>query len=180
MDSLGIHLIISDFFIRDSYDSLVIGQQMTLIKAQAGVKNNMRRLNKSIIQQGSNHVAYVILFALMCFFVVYLLSKFSRRWAVKRRDSDSASSCPRERRELSPCVDHILMCGAVIEFLTGIAWFSSLPVPSKIDHSGLLRVKLIIRRLFMIFRDDKKLACRSILHYNDLSRDDFFARESRP
>ncbi|OAY66899.1 bet1-like protein At4g14600 [Ananas comosus] len=53
--------------------------QMTLIKAQAGVKNNMRRLNKSIIQQGSNHVAYVILFALMCFFVVYLLSKFSRR-----------------------------------------------------------------------------------------------------
>ncbi|XP_008795196.1 bet1-like protein At4g14600 isoform X2 [Phoenix dactylifera] len=53
--------------------------QMTLIKAQAAVKNNMRRMNKSIIQQGSNHVVHVILFALFCFFVVYLLSKFSRR-----------------------------------------------------------------------------------------------------
>ncbi|KAI7755809.1 hypothetical protein M8C21_022293 [Ambrosia artemisiifolia] len=28
--------------------------QMTLIKAQAGVKNNMRKLNKSIIQSGSS------------------------------------------------------------------------------------------------------------------------------
>ncbi|CAN6205874.1 unnamed protein product, partial [Urochloa humidicola] len=53
--------------------------QMTLAKAQAGVKNNMRRLNKSIIQQGSNHVLHVVLFALFCFLVVYLLSKFSRR-----------------------------------------------------------------------------------------------------
>uniref|UniRef100_A0A5B7C345 t-SNARE coiled-coil homology domain-containing protein n=1 Tax=Davidia involucrata TaxID=16924 RepID=A0A5B7C345_DAVIN len=53
--------------------------QMTLIKAQAGVKNNMRKLNKSIIQQGSNHVMHVVLFALLCFFVVYLWSKFSRR-----------------------------------------------------------------------------------------------------
>ncbi|KAH0683765.1 hypothetical protein KY290_022403 [Solanum tuberosum] len=33
--------------------------QMTLIKAQAGVKNNMRRLNRSIIQEGSNHVMHV-------------------------------------------------------------------------------------------------------------------------
>uniref|UniRef100_A0A5B6YMW9 t-SNARE coiled-coil homology domain-containing protein n=1 Tax=Davidia involucrata TaxID=16924 RepID=A0A5B6YMW9_DAVIN len=53
--------------------------QMTLIKAQAGVKNNMRKLNKSIIQQGSSHVMHVILFALFCFCVVYLWSKFSRR-----------------------------------------------------------------------------------------------------
>ncbi|CAA3021329.1 bet1 At4g14600 [Olea europaea subsp. europaea] len=53
--------------------------QMTLIKAQAGVKNNMRRLNKSIIREGSNHVMHVVLFALLCFFVVYLWSKFSRR-----------------------------------------------------------------------------------------------------
>ncbi|WOL09434.1 bet1-like protein [Canna indica] len=29
---------------------------MTLIKAQAELKNNMRRINKKIIQQGSNHV----------------------------------------------------------------------------------------------------------------------------
>nr|XP_010926343.2 bet1-like protein At4g14600 [Elaeis guineensis] len=51
--------------------------QMTTIKAQAALKNNMRRMNKSIIQHGSNHVVHVILFALFCFFVVYLLSKFS-------------------------------------------------------------------------------------------------------
>ncbi|CAL9101569.1 unnamed protein product [Musa textilis] len=53
--------------------------QMTLIKAQAGVKNNMRRLNKSIIQKGSNHLVHVILFTLFCFFVVYFWSKISRR-----------------------------------------------------------------------------------------------------
>lgn len=59
---------------------MICKQQMTLIKAQAGVKNNMRRLNKSIIQQGSNHVVHVVLFALFCFFLVYLWTKFSRRW----------------------------------------------------------------------------------------------------
>ncbi|XP_074580151.1 bet1-like protein At4g14600 [Curcuma longa] len=53
--------------------------QMTLTAAQAGVKNNMRRLNKSIIQKGSNHVFHVILFALFCFFIVYFWSKISRR-----------------------------------------------------------------------------------------------------
>lgn len=52
--------------------------QMTLIKAQAGVKNNMRRLNRSIIQEGSNHVMHVVLFALFCFFIIYWLAKFSR------------------------------------------------------------------------------------------------------
>jgi len=55
-------------------------QQMTMIKAQAGVKNNLRRLNKSIIQSGSNHIIHVILFALVCFFVVYLWSKMFRKW----------------------------------------------------------------------------------------------------
>ncbi|XP_071716748.1 bet1-like protein At4g14600 [Rutidosis leptorrhynchoides] len=53
--------------------------QMTLIKAQAGVKNNMRKLNKSIIQSGSSHVLHVVLFALFCLFLVYVWSKFSRR-----------------------------------------------------------------------------------------------------
>ncbi|KAL5728723.1 hypothetical protein ACHQM5_001773 [Ranunculus cassubicifolius] len=52
--------------------------QMTMIQAQAGVKNNMRRLNRSIIQQGSNHLYIVIMFALCCFFLVYLYTKFSR------------------------------------------------------------------------------------------------------
>ncbi|PIA51963.1 hypothetical protein AQUCO_01000083v1 [Aquilegia coerulea] len=53
--------------------------QMTMIKAQAGVKNNVRRLNRSIIQQGSNHLIHVVMFALFCFFVVYLWAKMSRR-----------------------------------------------------------------------------------------------------
>lgn len=54
-------------------------QQMTLIKAQAGVKNNVRRLNKSIVQYGSSNVIHVVLFALVCFFIVYMWSKMSRR-----------------------------------------------------------------------------------------------------
>ncbi|KAG6390871.1 hypothetical protein SASPL_148616 [Salvia splendens] len=53
--------------------------QMTLIKAQAGVKNNMRRLNKSIVWEGSSHVMHVVLFALVLFFVVYFIAKISRR-----------------------------------------------------------------------------------------------------
>ncbi|XP_019459117.1 PREDICTED: bet1-like protein At4g14600 [Lupinus angustifolius] len=53
--------------------------QMTMMKAQAGVKNNLRRLNKSIIQSGSNHIVHVVLFALICFFIVYLWSKMSRK-----------------------------------------------------------------------------------------------------
>jgi hypothetical protein len=54
-------------------------QQMTLTKAQAGIKNNMRRMNRRIIQNGSNHLVHVVLFALGCFVLVYLVSKFSRR-----------------------------------------------------------------------------------------------------
>ncbi|XP_054788691.1 bet1-like protein At4g14600 [Prosopis cineraria] len=53
--------------------------QITVMKAQAGVKNNLRRLNKSIIQNGSNHIVHVIVFALVCFYVVYLWSKMSRK-----------------------------------------------------------------------------------------------------
>ncbi|CAL0327355.1 unnamed protein product [Lupinus luteus] len=53
--------------------------QTTMAKAQAGVKNNLRRLNKSIIRNGSNHVVHVIAFALLCFFVVYFWSKVSRK-----------------------------------------------------------------------------------------------------
>ncbi|CAA7404054.1 unnamed protein product [Spirodela intermedia] len=60
-------------------NNLLAQLQTTMLKAQAGLKNNMRRLNKRIIQQGSNHVFHVVLFALLCFFLVYLLTKFSRR-----------------------------------------------------------------------------------------------------
>ncbi|TYH65216.1 hypothetical protein ES332_D06G040700v1 [Gossypium tomentosum] len=62
-------------FQKDFLDQL----QMTMIKAQAGVKNNIRKLNKSIIKHGSNHIVHVVLFALFCFFVVYMWSKVSRR-----------------------------------------------------------------------------------------------------
>ncbi|CAO2834443.1 unnamed protein product [Amaranthus hypochondriacus] len=53
--------------------------QMTLIRAQASLKNNMRRLNSNIVRSGSNHVMHVVLFALFCLFLVYFWSKFSRR-----------------------------------------------------------------------------------------------------
>ncbi|GKV09426.1 hypothetical protein SLE2022_325630 [Rubroshorea leprosula] len=52
--------------------------QMIMIKAQAGVKNNIRKLNKSIIKNGSNHIVHVVLFALLCFFLVYMWSKLFR------------------------------------------------------------------------------------------------------
>ncbi|KAJ3695844.1 hypothetical protein LUZ60_001221 [Juncus effusus] len=51
---------------------------MSVMRAQAEVKNNMRRMNRSIIRQGSNHLVHVVLFALVCFFLVYLLIKFRR------------------------------------------------------------------------------------------------------
>jgi protein transporter SFT1 len=51
---------------------------MTLAEGHAGVKNNMRRINNKIIKNGSNHLVIVVLFALGCFFLVYLVSKFSR------------------------------------------------------------------------------------------------------
>ncbi|CAJ1974056.1 unnamed protein product [Sphenostylis stenocarpa] len=53
--------------------------QTTMLKAQAGVKNNLRRLNKSIIQNGANHVVHVLAFALICFLIVYFWSKVSRK-----------------------------------------------------------------------------------------------------
>ncbi|KAK2445401.1 hypothetical protein P8452_23021 [Trifolium repens] len=53
--------------------------QMTMAKAQAGVKNNLRRLNKSIVRNGANHIVHVISFALICFLIVYLWSKMSRK-----------------------------------------------------------------------------------------------------
>ncbi|CAI0463810.1 unnamed protein product [Linum tenue] len=62
-------------FQKDFLDQL----QMTLIKAQASVKNNIRKLNKSIIKNGSNHIVHVVLFALLCFFILYLWTKVSRR-----------------------------------------------------------------------------------------------------
>lgn len=63
----------------------VLMQQMTVAKAQAGVKNNLRRLNRSIVRNGSNHIVHVVLFALICFTIVYLWSKMSRKWGFPGR-----------------------------------------------------------------------------------------------
>uniref|UniRef100_A0A2P2JPL0 t-SNARE coiled-coil homology domain-containing protein n=1 Tax=Rhizophora mucronata TaxID=61149 RepID=A0A2P2JPL0_RHIMU len=62
-------------FQKDFLDQL----QMTVMKAQAGVKNNIRKLNQSIIKSGANHIVHMVLFALFCFFIVYLWMKVSRR-----------------------------------------------------------------------------------------------------
>ncbi|KAJ4916794.1 Bet1-like protein [Raphanus sativus] len=53
--------------------------QVTLMRAQAGVKNNIRKLNLSIIRSGNNHVMHVVLFALLCFFILYMWSKMFKR-----------------------------------------------------------------------------------------------------
>ncbi|KAL2892873.1 hypothetical protein RDABS01_008785 [Bienertia sinuspersici] len=52
--------------------------QSTFAQAQASLKNNMKRLNSSIVRNGSNHVLHVVVFALFCLFLVYFWSKFSR------------------------------------------------------------------------------------------------------
>lgn len=54
--------------------------QMTLIQVQASMKNNMRRLNRSMVQSGSSHIVHVVLFAMFCLFLVYFWSKLSRHW----------------------------------------------------------------------------------------------------
>ncbi|KAK1358390.1 Target SNARE coiled-coil domain containing protein [Heracleum sosnowskyi] len=57
------------------YQNDVITQlQMMLIKAQAGVKNNVRKLSKSIILQGTS-VMHLVPFALVLSFILFLLSK---------------------------------------------------------------------------------------------------------
>ncbi|KAH7404050.1 hypothetical protein KP509_15G008500 [Ceratopteris richardii] len=61
------------------YQNELLNQlESAVMKAQAGLKNTMKRLNRSIIQNGSNHLLHVILFALLCFFLVYLWSKLFR------------------------------------------------------------------------------------------------------
>ena len=56
-----------------------ITQEETVAKAQAGLKSTMRRLNRNLAQRGVNPVYLVVGFALLCFFCVYIWSKFHRR-----------------------------------------------------------------------------------------------------
>uniref|UniRef100_A0A2P2JE87 Bet1-like protein At4g14600 isoform X1 n=2 Tax=Rhizophora mucronata TaxID=61149 RepID=A0A2P2JE87_RHIMU len=60
-------------------NDIVSDLQRLMSNAQAGVKHGMRRLNRTINQQRSNHVLQVITFGLVCFFVVYMWSKHFRR-----------------------------------------------------------------------------------------------------
>ncbi|XP_015932926.1 bet1-like protein At4g14600 [Arachis duranensis] len=53
--------------------------QMGIMKAQVGVKNNMRRLNKAVIKSGSNHILHIVTFGLVLFLIVYLWSTISRK-----------------------------------------------------------------------------------------------------
>ncbi|KAI3875939.1 hypothetical protein MKW92_030508 [Papaver armeniacum] len=53
------------------YQSDLISQlQMTAIKAQAGVKNNMKWIDKKTIKNGSNHLFHVMIFSASFFFLV--------------------------------------------------------------------------------------------------------------
>ncbi|KAJ4840218.1 hypothetical protein Tsubulata_007499 [Turnera subulata] len=49
-----------------------------MASAQEGMKNGMRRLNRTMAQQRSNHVYQVVTFGLVCFLMVYLWSKLFR------------------------------------------------------------------------------------------------------
>lgn len=59
---------------------VVLQQQMAMSQAGDGVKNGMKRLNRTITRHSSNHILQVIIFGLVCFTVVYLWSKLFRRW----------------------------------------------------------------------------------------------------
>lgn len=51
--------------------------EQALISGQAAIKNGVRKLNRALASSGSAYLVHVILFALFCFFLVYLWSKFS-------------------------------------------------------------------------------------------------------
>ncbi|KAJ9170411.1 hypothetical protein P3X46_018520 [Hevea brasiliensis] len=60
-------------------NDIISDLQRLVSNAEAGVKSGMRRLNRTIVQQRSNHILQVIIFGLVCFAVVYLWSKHFRR-----------------------------------------------------------------------------------------------------
>ncbi|OMO56163.1 hypothetical protein CCACVL1_26697 [Corchorus capsularis] len=62
-----------------SQNDLVSDLQMLMSRAQAGVKTGMKRLNRTVANQRSNHILQVIIFGLGCFTIVYLWSKYFKR-----------------------------------------------------------------------------------------------------
>ncbi|KAM6563920.1 hypothetical protein CsatB_023918 [Cannabis sativa] len=55
-------------------NDLLADLQLTLSQAGAGVKNGMRRLNRTI-QQSSNHIVHVVIFGLIFFTIIYFWFK---------------------------------------------------------------------------------------------------------
>ncbi|KAG6553277.1 hypothetical protein Mapa_005011 [Marchantia paleacea] len=61
------------------YQNELLNQlEETMAKAQAGVKTAMKRMSKSVIQNGSNHLVHVVLFGILFFTFIYLWAKFVR------------------------------------------------------------------------------------------------------
>ncbi|BBN04641.1 protein transport protein SFT1 [Marchantia polymorpha subsp. ruderalis] len=61
------------------YQNELLNQlEETMAKAQAGVKTAMKRMSKSVIQNGSNHLLHVVLFGILFFTLLYLWAKFLR------------------------------------------------------------------------------------------------------
>eukprot|EP00257_Ricinus_communis_P023696 XP_015583746.1 bet1-like protein At4g14600 isoform X2 [Ricinus communis] len=60
-------------------NDIISDLQRLMSNAQVGVRSGMRRLNRTVVQQRSNHILQVIIFGLACFTVVYLWSKHFRR-----------------------------------------------------------------------------------------------------
>lgn len=50
----------------------------TMLKAQAGLKSTMKRMNRKIIQNGSNHLVHVLLFVFLCVLFIVVWTKFFR------------------------------------------------------------------------------------------------------
>ena len=49
-----------------------------LDNAKIALKRSMRRLNRALEQSKSNHLLYLVLFVLGCFFLIYLWAKVYR------------------------------------------------------------------------------------------------------
>eukprot|EP00245_Coleochaete_scutata_P009337 TRINITY_DN3051_c0_g1_i1.p1 TRINITY_DN3051_c0_g1~~TRINITY_DN3051_c0_g1_i1.p1 ORF type:complete len:126 (-),score=29.76 TRINITY_DN3051_c0_g1_i1:457-834(-) len=60
-------------------NTIIANLEATMAKAQMALKDTMKKLNRSMKESGSTHLVLVIVFALFCFFLVYLWAKFFGR-----------------------------------------------------------------------------------------------------
>lgn len=63
---------------RKQQGDLIQSLEEVLERASLGMKRAMRRLNIAYAQSKSNHMLYFVLFAMLLFFVVYILGKLYR------------------------------------------------------------------------------------------------------